>query len=162
MNCQRCKKAIATVHLTDITKHEKREKHLCERCAQEEGVTIKPQHVHYNELFTHFVMAQPSAHELAQLTCPECQTSFVEFRNTGLLGCPNDYDVFERALLPLIERAHEGQSRHVGKSPRRLGHKRDFQDDLIRLRRHLARAIEDEDYEAAARLRDEINAIETK
>src|SRR5262249_47251933 len=109
-----------------------------------------------------FVLNQPQIQELAQLTCPHCQMSFVEFRNGGLLGCPRDYDIFEQALAPLIQRAQNGAARHIGKSPRRIGVARDFQAELVRLRRNLEQAVEREDYEAAARLRDQIDAIDAK
>jgi protein arginine kinase activator len=160
--CQRCKKAVATVHLTDVTKNGNRERHLCERCALEEGYAVKPPHVQINELLTNFVLQQPAVQELAQLACPRCQMTFAEFRSSGLLGCPHDYDAFEPALGPLIQRAHEGKMRHVGKSPRRAGTRPAFQADLVRLRRHLEQAVEREDFEAAAKLRDQISAIESQ
>lgn len=159
MLCQRCKKNTATVHLTDIVKNEKRERHLCEKCASEEGVTVKQQ-VPINELLTNFVMEQSGARELAKLTCPECGTSFLEFRNSGLLGCPNDYDAFAKALVPLLERAHEGASEHKGKSPTRGGAGREKQRQVAALERQLAEAVEKEDYELAADLRDRIKALE--
>lgn len=158
--CQRCKKQPATVHVMDIEAQEKRERHLCDRCATEEGIAVKPAHVPINEMLASFVMQQATVQELSQLKCPHCHTTFAEFRNGGLLGCPRDYDVFEKALLPLIERAHEGNSRHSGKSPRRLGTPRRFQSELTRLRRELTEALEREDYESAARIRDRISAIE--
>ena len=159
MLCQRCKKNTATVHLTDIVKNEKRERHLCEKCAAEEGVTVKQQ-VPINELLANFVMEQSGARELAKLTCPECGTSFLEFRNSGLLGCPSDYDAFAKALVPLLERAHEGASQHKGKSPARDGVDREKQRQMTALQRQLAEAVEKEDYELAADLRDRIKALE--
>ncbi len=159
MLCQRCKKNTATVHLTDIVKNEKRERHLCEKCASEEGVTVKQQ-VPINELLANFVMEQSGARELAKLTCPECGTSFLEFRNSGLLGCPSDYDAFAKALVPLLERAHEGASQHKGKSPTRGGADREKQRQAAALQRQLAEAVEKEDYELAAKLRDRIKALE--
>src|SRR5262249_4727119 len=90
---QRCKKAPATVHLTDVSKAGNRERHLCERCAQEEGYAVKTPHMQVSELLTNFVLQQPQVQELAHLTCPTCHTTFIEFRNTGLLGCPHDYEV---------------------------------------------------------------------
>jgi protein arginine kinase activator len=88
--------------------------------------------------------------------------TFVEFRNAGLLGCPADYDAFEKALVPLIERAHENSSHHIGKVPRRLAVPRSAESDLIRLRRELTRAVDDEQYEAAAKLRDKIKILEAQ
>lgn len=162
MLCQRCKKNQATVHLTDIIKNEKRERHLCDACAQAESVTMKS-HTPINELLASFVMQQLGAQELADLKCEQCGTTFVEFRNNGLLGCPNDYDVFEEALAPLLERAHgEGATHHVGKTPKGdTDGSAARQRELLRLRRQLGEAVEREDYETAAKLRDRIRVAES-
>ncbi len=162
MLCQRCKKRPATVHLTDIVNNEKLEKHLCDQCAQEANLTLKS-HTPINELLASFVMQQAGAQELAELSCDECGLTFVEFRNNGLLGCPNDYDVFEEALIPLLERAHgEGATHHVGKTPKgqtqETGRR---QRDLLHLRRELSEAVDREDYERAAELRDQIKVLES-
>ncbi|MFQ5412357.1 MAG: UvrB/UvrC motif-containing protein [Phycisphaerae bacterium] len=161
--CQACKKQSATVHLTDITPQgEKSERHLCEECAQREGVTPKPQNnLHLKHLLSAFVEGgKVTAQQIAELTCQTCGLTFVEFRNTGLLGCPGDYDAFEKALVPLIERAHQGASHHIGKIPHRLGTPRAVENDLIRLRRELDHAVDSEQFEQAARIRDRIRTIE--
>jgi protein arginine kinase activator len=95
--------------------------------------------------------------------CDNCGITWAEFRQNGLLGCANDYTVFERDLTPLLQRAHEGATHHVGKVPARRGGtgvpmKR--QVDLTRLRKELQRAVEGEDYERAAKLRDQIRQAE--
>jgi protein arginine kinase activator len=159
MVCQRCKKNTATVHLTEIVKNEKREKHLCEKCAVQEGLAVKAP-VPINELLASFVAEQAGARELAKLTCPQCGMSFLEFRNRGLLGCPGDYDAFAKVLVPLLERAQEGASQHVGKVPARSGAGPKKQQELMRLRRELAEAVEKENYELAATLRDQIKALD--
>lgn len=163
--CQACKKQPATVHLTDITPQgEKYERHLCEECAQTEGVTPKPPtNPPWGQILSAFVEGgKVSVQQIADLTCPKCKLTFVEFRNTGLLGCASDYDAFEKALIPLIERAHEGASHHIGKVPRRLGTPRAVENNLIRLRRELGRAVDNEQYEEAAQLRDHIRTLEEK
>jgi protein arginine kinase activator len=163
--CQCCKKQPATVHLTDILPGgEKRERHLCEQCAAKEEVMpkITQAHVPLDELLAGLVVGKAAIQQLADLKCPHCGLTFVEFRQNGLLGCPRDYDAFEKALVPLIERAHEGSSHHIGKVPRRLGTPRPTENDLIRLKRRLAKAVEDEQYEEAARLRDKIKVWETQ
>lgn len=163
--CQVCKKQRATVHLTEILPQgEKCERHLCEACAQNEGVMPKPTAGPVlSQLLTTFLEGgKASAQQLAELRCPECETSFVEFRSNGLLGCPSDYDAFEKALAPLIQHAHQEASRHIGKIPRRLGAPREVESDLLRLRRELSRAVDDERYELAAKLRDDIRSLEAK
>src|SRR3990170_4069479 len=139
MLCQRCKKTTATVHLTDILKHssEKVERHLCEECAQAEGVSFKQPLPPLNELLTGFVMAQAGARALADLRCDECGMTFAEFRNQGLLGCPNDYSVFEEVLNPLVNQAPDGGTHHVGKIPPTRPSGEVQQQRMVRLRREL-------------------------
>ena len=103
-----------------------------------------------------------TAEELSRLDqqeCPVCGITFFEFRNEGRLGCPHDYVCFEAELEPLIVNIH-GATEHVGKRPRRASGDSDWQTDLIRLRRELKEAIEEERYELASELRDEIQRIE--
>ncbi|MCS7033558.1 MAG: UvrB/UvrC motif-containing protein [Phycisphaerae bacterium] len=162
--CDNCKN-IATVHLTEIKNGKKLEKHLCEQCAaQQEGFPIKP-HTPINELLTNFVLAhQSGTKELtAGQVCDHCSMAWAEFKQGGLLGCEHDYVQFEKELTPLLARAHEGATHHLGKVPVRRGGsgvpmKR--QADLARLRKELQRAVENEDYERAAKLRDQIRAAE--
>jgi protein arginine kinase activator len=162
MKCDNCNKA-ATVHLTEIKNGKKLEKHLCEQCAaQNEGLPVKS-HTPINELLTNFVMAHSGIQKETGTTCENCGITWAEFRQSGLLGCESDYALFERDLTPLLQRAHEGATHHIGKVPARRGGsgvpaKRAV--DLSKLRKELARAVEAEDYERAAKLRDQIRTAE--
>lgn len=159
MLCQRCKKQAATVHLTEIVNSEKREKHLCERCASSEGVSVKVDEP-INELVAKFVLSQANSQEIAQLTCGECGITFVQFRNSGQLGCANDYEVFAEPIAALLERAHEGHTQHVGKIPGGKENKHKRQHQMMKLKNQLQSAVEVEDYERAANLRDQIKTLE--
>jgi protein arginine kinase activator len=164
MKCDNCNKP-ATVHLTEIKNGKKIEKHLCEQCAaQSEGLATKS-HMPINELLTNFVMAHSGLQNKQQegLVCEQCGISWSEFRQSGLLGCEHDYAMFEKEMTPLLQRAHEGAAHHVGKVPTRRGGsgvpmKKSL--DLAKLRKELARAVETEDYERAAKLRDQIRQAE--
>jgi protein arginine kinase activator len=164
MKCETCSKQ-ATVHLTEIKNGKKIEKHLCEQCAaQSEGLSTKS-HMPINELLTNFVMShtQLAAKPTEALACPQCGITWAEFRQSGLLGCEHDYPTFEKEMTPLLQRAHEGAAHHVGKVPTRRGGsgvpvKRTL--DAVKLRKELARAVETEDYEKAAKLRDQIRQAE--
>jgi protein arginine kinase activator len=163
MKCDNCSKQ-ATVHLTEIHGGKKVEKHLCEQCAAKlEGLQSKA-HTPINELLTSFVLAHSGAQKDQQISnCEQCGMTWAEFRQNGLLGCAADYDLFERDLAPLIQRAHEGATHHVGKTPvshggSSAGLRQQF--DLTRLRKELQRAVEQEDYEQAAKLRDQIKQTE--
>jgi protein arginine kinase activator len=162
MKCDNCNKT-ATVHLTEIKHGKKIEKHLCEQCAaQNEGLPVKS-HTPINELLTNFVMAHSGMQKEVGHACENCGITWAEFRQGGLFGCANDYVAFEKDLTPLLQRAHEGATHHVGKVPTRRGGsgvpmKR--QIDLTKLRKELAKAVEAEDYERAAKLRDQIRQAE--
>jgi len=162
MKCDNCNKT-ATVHLTEIKNGKKLEKHLCEQCAAaNEGLPVKS-HTPINELLTNFVMAHSGLQKDLGAACENCGMSWAEFRQTGLLGCEHDYTIYEKDLTPLIQRAHEGATHHLGKVPARRGGsgvpaKRAL--DVVKLRKELARAVEAEDYERAAKLRDQIKQAE--
>ena len=154
MTCQRCPEK-ASVHLTETVNGERRELHLCVPCAREAGVALPDaapglalDAVVQNLIVTH---VGELVGELASLTCPDCGLKFMEFRARGRLGCPSDYRVFARGLLPYIQRAHAA-TRHVGKVAR----PRPDAADRLRLRTQLRAAIDREDYELAARLRDRL------
>jgi protein arginine kinase activator len=163
MKCDNCNKQ-ATVHLTEIRNGKKIEKHLCEQCAaQNEGLPVKSGHTPINELLTNFVLAHSGLQKETGHACDSCGISWAEFRQSGLFGCANDYNVFEKDLTPLLQRAHEGATHHVGKVPTRRGGTgvpMKKQMDVAKLRKELAKAVEAEDYERAAKLRDQIKEAE--
>lgn len=161
--CERCKKAQATFHLTNIDRGgAKSERHLCDRCAGEEGLLQSPKvAVDLDQLVQTFIAGSKTAgEEVSQLVCEACGISYIEFRNQGLLGCPEDYDNFKEHLGRLIERTQGGAGTHVGKMPRSIGVQRKPTDDVRRLRRQLDDAVAAEDYERAAKLRDRIRELE--
>lgn len=159
--CQRCQEEKATVHITD-TVPQKRERHLCEQCAEKEGVISKQTHHTTNEILQQFIKKKTGlGGEREDVTCPKCGVTFREFQLKGQLGCSHDYEAFRSLLKPLIERAHEGATHHVGKVPAAAGETARRQSGLIRLRRELQEAVDHENYELAARVRDKIDNLET-
>lgn len=156
--CDNCDNP-ATIHLTEILGGKKIEKHLCENCAANEGITIKS-NVPISQLLEDFILQTSSAEELSDLTCEVCGLSFSDFRHQGILGCPNDYEAFEAALLPLLERAQEGGTQHVGRVPHNADKDQQKHSTVLRLRSRLKDAIAAEEYEQAAILRDRIKEIE--
>jgi protein arginine kinase activator len=164
MKCQRCDKP-ATFHITELTGGQPQELHLCEEHAREyltqsEGETSGTASL-AGALAQQLAVGQ-TAEELARLdqkACPVCGITFYEFRNQGRLGCPHDYVCFQKELEPLILNIH-GESVHVGKRPERSPTGTDRQTDLIRLRKDMKAAVNEEQYERASQLRDEIRRIE--
>lgn len=157
MTCQRCE-AEATVHLTEVESSAAgaRELHLCDRCARTVGVVTQltaplPVDVALEKLIKTHVGELTGA--LARLVCPDCGLKFMEYRADGRLGCARDYELFARGLEPQLRRTH-GASRHVGKISRRGR----GADERLRLRALLRQAAAREDYEAAARFRDQLRS----
>ncbi len=161
MLCQVCKKSEATIHLTEINDGVRIEMHLCELCATEEDIAAKNQ-IPLNELLSNLLAVQPADEELSgdsdqKLACPRCGFTLEQFRKDGVLGCPNDYEVFEKVLLPLIEKTHNGKTRHCGKVLSRAPADTKKLIELTTLQQQLDEAVKNEDYELAAKLRDKIN-----
>src|SRR6185436_10107948 len=90
--------------------------------------------------------------------CPQCGFSQADFKKSGRLGCPECYKTFAEGLSGLLKTMHKG-TRHIGKTPEALRQTRETVDRLKSLQKKLAKAIEGEDYETAAALRDEIKAV---
>jgi protein arginine kinase activator len=160
--CRRCSKS-ATLHITELRQGEATEIHLCETCAkdylsQAEEASTPDGDLQFDQLEEN---DQPEISGIDDRVCPNCGITFREFRTQGRLGCPHDYVVFESDLIPLIENIH-GETQHCGKLPRRAPDSSRKQHQLIRLRSELKLAVEDEDYETAARLRDEIQEVESQ
>ena len=151
----------AKVHLTEIIDGQKLEKHLCEECAASEGATVKA-HLPISEILEELVLQSAAGKELGELKCDVCGMSFLEFRQGGLLGCPNDYKAFESVLVRLLERAQEGGSYHVGKIPPGATEPERQQAELLRLQGQLKEAVTHEQYERAAELRDRIKELEER
>jgi protein arginine kinase activator len=159
MKCQSCS-AQATVHLTDIVQGEKRELHFCQTCAEKQQL-IKKQELNLPAIMQTLISTHigPLTDELARLTCPACGIKYMEFRSEGRLGCPYDYHVFHVGLEPLIKRIHRSL-RHSGKRPKCSAADPARQCEILDLYRKLRVAVDGEEYELAAQLRDFIKKKE--
>lgn len=166
--CQFCG-APATVHLTDIVNKKKREMHLCEGCAREKDLIPEAASPQLNlPALLQLLMTQlapaagaeadPDEVDPNSLTCPTCGLKYAQFRADGRLGCPDDYDEFLPVLVPILERVHRGL-KHVGKAPA-VVRRRQAATELADLKAQLRDAVDREDYELAARLRDRIRGKE--
>lgn len=158
--CQGCQNAPATVHLTDIKPSgEATERHLCEMCAVKEGIAAKG-HTQSNVIVSELLKQGVTLRALAERVCPECGASFKDFHDQGLLGCPHDYTAFRDLLMPIIQRAQDGAVQHVGKVPREAGATTQRKARVAQLQRALREAVKNEEYERAARLRDQIHSLD--
>ncbi|MFH0944776.1 MAG: UvrB/UvrC motif-containing protein [Planctomycetota bacterium] len=173
--CQNCKKARATVHLTEIDpdSHEPHEMHLCEECARDSGgpqkkpVPLQEGTISFTTSIIGLGGAGPAAigsrSAPSKIVCPECGMTNQEFRMKGRFGCLGCYGVFEENLLALLEKVH-GATQYVGPAPKLVGEARRsaaaMEQELVDLRRRMKRLVKSEEYEEAARLRDQIDTLE--
>ncbi len=161
MLCDSCKELDAVVHLTRIVDNAVTQLHLCEKCAAEKGVQTSlatPQHPLGDILQA--VQQQAAASSEDAASCAFCGATARDFRATGRLGCPHCYDAMEKSLRELLRRLH-GSSRHVGSRYEvPVAHIDAKPDSLYDLRDRLRRAVESEQFELAAELRDRIRVIE--
>jgi len=161
MVCDACKQQQATVHLTEIINDQMTELHLCEPCANQKGAQVES-HFGLSDLLAGLadIGKSPEAEEeVISKACPGCAMTYEDFRKVGRLGCADCYPTFKRSLASLLKRIH-GSPHHVGKSPARLVKPQKARTELADLKRRLERAIETEEFEDAANLRDQIRDIE--
>jgi protein arginine kinase activator len=162
MKCQNCD-AEATIYFKEVVDGKSRDIQLCERCAAERGFHLV---VEQNKLSiaNQFIwMAEnlypETAAKMGAVQCPGCGLRYSQFARTGRLGCAGCYGAFEVQLKQILRRVH-GATRHRGKGPAQSEESVQHRRSLERLREELSRAIEREEFEAAAALRDEIRTLE--
>jgi protein arginine kinase activator len=175
MLCDICGKKQATVHLTEIIDDQMTELHLCEECAKEKGNQME-KHFDLSDLLAGLAdiggQAGPGAHTEEKIKCPTCGMTYQDFKTIGQLGCPDCYKAFKKNLMPLLKRIH-GSTQYFGKMPAvssaPSGKAQSARakvvsvaQELQELKTKLQKAVQQEEFEEAARLRDRIRDLEKK
>lgn len=163
MVCDVCSKNQATVHLTEIIDDQITELHLCEECAHKKGSQMET-HFGLSDLLAGLsdmgVSVNKSKTE-TKIKCPRCGLTYEDFKRIGRLGCAECYTVFREALLPLLKRIH-GLNQHYGKAPKKMAKIVKTKNELQDLKEKLQKAVQGEEFEEAAKLRDMIREMEKK
>ncbi len=169
MRCDNCGEREAVIHLTQIVDNTVTTLHLCERCAAEKGVDTAEQVAKYplGDFLATLGEGTAAAAADAGRACPACGATLQDFRQTGRLGCAECYTTFAPQLRDLLRRIH-GTTQHEGEryrgaggaAPAGAGGGAADAGGLAALRERLRRAVEAEDFEEAARLRDAIRGLE--
>lgn len=162
MLCELCKKSQATVHLTEIVNDEMAELHLCDTCANQKGAQVES-NFGLSDLLSGLTDFDRPEEETEKVnpSCENCGMTYEDFRKIGRLGCSVCYKTFESSLSSLLKRIH-GSPIHLGKAPGKLSKPRKGRPTLIDLKAKLERAIDREDFEEAAAIRDQIRRQEQK
>lgn len=177
MKCEKCGKNEATMYYKETVNGVTREMHLCPECAQKENLggafesAFQSMNHFWSDPFHSFLgggfgslwndmlgEATPTATLLGtERKCPTCGMTESELRRTGRVGCPDCYSTFADILNPYVQKVH-GATRHVGTAP--AAPEQPKTDPVADLKAQLKAAVESEDYERAASLRDEIRRME--
>jgi protein arginine kinase activator len=160
MICDVCKANSASVFLTQIVDGKMQKVNLCEACSKEKGVT-DPTGFALADVLLGLGAAQEIERGGSVQRCPTCGFSQTDFKKTGRLGCPECYDTFAEGLESLLTAMHKGTT-HVGKIPARQMRGQHLKNQLAELQNNLRTAVEEENYEGAARIRDQIRHVEEK
>jgi protein arginine kinase activator len=164
--CDRCGKNEAAIHFTQIQNNETTTRHLCESCAAalglDPGATATPATAPLADFLAQMGKAIAGESLSATGACPGCGLTLADFKRTGRLGCARCWAVFEPSLKGLLRKLHGG-TQHVGKvylppNPTEV----DRTARATSLRRSLQRAVDEEDFERAAALRDQIRRLEAQ
>ena len=150
MKCQFCNKSEATVLVKQVIDGDVREFSVCAACAEEAGITAPLSVTDFL-----FGMQAPKADENdSGRSCPSCHMRSSDFNKTSRLGCAECYETFADMLAPIIDDMHKG-TEHCGRVPA----SEKLRADAVLLNRELDAAVERQDFERAAELRDQIQAI---
>ena len=162
MLCCICKEKEATVHLTQIEGEVLHKVDLCEECAKQKGVN-DPTGFSLADLLMGLGVSSEmeKASGNNDLKCPNCGHTQADFKKTGRFGCSECYATFAEGLEALLKTMHK-DVRHIGKSPSARREIRERQQELKTLNAELARAIETENFELAAQLRDQIKQVQAR
>ena len=165
MLCQNCKKNEATTHLKQIINGDMAESHLCSDCAS---------HLGYSDMFSGFGLnlselfgsllgdTMPSLGAGAAPRCPKCGTAFSDIVREGKVGCAECYRTFYDKLLPSIQRIH-GKIKHSGKTSQGAPAEVKVEttaEKIEKLKAEMNKAVAAQEFEQAAKIRDEIKALE--
>lgn len=153
MKCDLCEKE-AVVHLTQVVNGEMKEVHLCEEHAIAQGIDLNSP-ISITDILMGLNGPQKNIASELSLACPRCGMTREEFRKTGRLGCPDCYKTFMAELTMAIKAMHQS-GQHLGKIPAHEGVQTRMKSKVARLQKDLEAAVAREDFEKAAKLRDQI------
>lgn len=166
MKCQKCGANNANTHIKTIVNGEFKEYDLCSDCAKQMGYTNvfgDIENEFSNFLGSFFGNVLPARTQATR--CDFCGSSYSDIAKSGHVGCANCYSVFGEQLLPSIRRMH-GNTAHCGKNSGRSEkqsvkpQEETKEQKLARLKSELDKAVQEQNFEHAAELRDKIKEME--
>lgn len=138
--------------MTTVIGGESTSRHLCRECVK------KYQTGDLQSVLAAVMSAMAEKKQSPEITCPRCGETYAEFQKTGMLGCAECYGAFRKELTPLITRV-QGRAQHAGRRPPVNPEEQERQSQMEELRKQMEAAVAEENFEEAARLRDQLRAM---
>ncbi len=159
MLCDKCGKRPATFHFKQIINGKQTDLHLCEQCAEEDNNFLNAyQGFDLQNLLAGLINFDGES-TINDLQCKTCGLTFSQFSKIGKFGCPDCYTYFRPKLDSVIRRI-QGNNKHRGKIPKRIGAAIHVKRELDELKQLLQQKIAKEEFEEAAKIRDQIRELE--
>lgn len=160
MKCECCNHNEATIHLTQVVNGVVKKVHICEECAKKNGWDLSSP-ISITDILLGLGKLQEKHSVVSDLdiSCPACHMRRSDFEKNGRLGCPVCYETFVGEVASLVNAMHHG-SQHVGKIPARAGRGARREAEIATLKKRMDEAILQENFEAAAELRDQIRRLQ--
>lgn len=172
MECQECQQRAATLHFTQVINGQKSEVNVCGVCAREKGYMTYPEESYsLHNLLAGLLnfdttqmgnMGDATVNKTVDSQCPNCELTFAEFQRVGKFGCAECYQTFSKRLQPIIRRVQSGNTNHQGKIPKREGGNLHTKRKIESYKLQLQQLIENESFEEAAIVRDQIKELEKR
>jgi len=159
MRCEKCKKNAATVHMQQSINGMKKDIYLCDGCSGEIEMSLLLENIFHGIFSKAHANSNIKSQTAAQPKCSNCGVTFDELKKDGILGCAVCYTSFNNILEPLLMNAHVSTS-HEGKLPKRTGIHIKRERQVHKLRAHMQQAVEAEDFDRAAFIRDQIRRLD--
>ncbi len=164
MMCQNCGSRTATTHIKQLINGELKERHLCAECAAKLGYgnIFAGYGLNLGNFIGSFLGEQQPVSSAAMpqtVRCKCCGSTFSDIVSSGKVGCAECYQTFRDRLMPSIQRIH-GNTKHAGKVPRAASKRARLSEQIEQARKDLTQAIEKQEFERAAELRDRIRDLE--
>ena len=154
-DCKDCQKE-KTIHVTEIVGGKLKKIDLCADCPHNKSLTDPAAFNLADEMLGMGAGASVAKHSESDV-CPSCGFTVADFKKTGRLGCSRCYSAFYYGIATVLRDMHKG-TQHTGKIPSRLRREQELREAVRELEARMDKAVRSEDYETAARLRDELGA----
>lgn len=162
MLCEKCQKQQGQIYVNRLIEGVLTEVFLCDDCLKEnEILEDKNQTTNHmlNALLDAVNQSPLQVNWIKTTSCGRCGMTYGLFREIGKMGCSQCYETFGKRVETAVFHWH-GHRAHVGKHPKQAVGEMVAKSELVSLQEALKRAVENEQFEEAAQIRDAMLAVQ--